>query len=90
MPAVLSDTDIAFNFGMFLRENTGSIGGVWEGKIRVADQRKLAFRNFSGKKTAYLNGKTQRIIVTQTVCFGTDYDYTVDTTWAKFERGENF
>jgi hypothetical protein len=85
MPRVLS-ADTAANLALFLLENTGSIAGVWHGKMAVADQRALACKAFAGKQTVHLNGAKQTIACTRKVCFGTDYEETMNITWAQFER----
>lgn len=90
MPSVVSDDDTAFNFANFLHANTGSIFGNWVGKMAAADQRKLTGRVFAGRSTVSLDGNTERITAFRKVCFGTDYEFIIDTCWAKFEQGHNF
>lgn len=90
MPELLSNDDTAFNLANFLHANTGSIFGKWSGKLNAKDQKALTGRNFAGKCTVILNGDTERIAAFRKVAFGTDFDYTIDTCWAKFEQGHNF
>ncbi|NIU82893.1 MAG: hypothetical protein GWN31_05290 [Candidatus Thorarchaeota archaeon] len=69
------DNDYIANIGFFLLQNTGSIWGKWEGKIRVQDQRKLFCGRSFGRKTIMLDGEESIMAVWRTVNFGNDIDY---------------
>lgn len=65
--------DFAANLAFFLLEKTGSVLGVWQGKLSADAQRKL-FGRFIGRGTIIVNGETETICNRVKVCFGQDYD----------------
>lgn len=65
--------DFAANLAFFLLEKTGSVLGVWQGKLSADAQRKL-FGRCIGKGTIIVNGETETIYNRVKVCFGQDYD----------------
>ncbi|MDO8336475.1 MAG: hypothetical protein Q7T74_06900 [Candidatus Saccharibacteria bacterium] len=65
--------DFAANLAFFLLEKTGSVLGVWQGKLSADAQRKL-FGRCIGKGTIVVNGEAETICNRVKVCFGHDYD----------------
>lgn len=66
-------SDYAANLAFFLLERTGSIFGVWSGKLSAADQRKL-YGTSLGKGTIIIDGASETVCNRVKVCFGLDYD----------------
>lgn len=65
--------DYAANLAFFLLERTGSIFGVWSGKMSAAEQRKLCGIHI-GKGTIIIDGASETVCNRVKVCFGLDYD----------------
>lgn len=73
--------DYAANLAHFLLEKTGSIFGLFEGRMSAADQRALMGRNL-GKGTIVIDGDCETVSCRVKVCFGLDYDYRNVTQWS--------
>lgn len=73
--------DFAANLAFFLLEKTGSVLGVWQGKLSADTQRKL-FGRCIGKGTIVVSGESETICNRVKVCFGHDYDDRNITTFA--------
>ena len=74
--------DAATNMSMFLLEKTGSVCGVWKGKLPATEQRKM-FGQFLGRGKLTIDGQTESLRHTIKVCFGQDYDVTYDKKWTE-------
>lgn len=72
--------DAASNMSLFLLEKTGSVNGVWKGKLPAKEQREM-FGQFLGKGKITINGATETLCHTIKVCFGLDYDDTFYKKW---------
>ena len=75
----MNTTDRAATLANFLGTATGTVFGVWEGKMPAVEQRRL-FGTFFGKGRITINGETETVSHTVRVCFGTDYN-TTSTAW---------
>lgn len=64
----------------FLLAETGSVLGVWVGRMSYREQRMLLGRVL-GKGVIRINGSTERVTHTRKVCFGTDAE-TVTVKWS--------
>lgn len=73
--------DYAAQLALFLLEKTGSIWGLWRGKMTAAEQRAL-FGRFIGKGDIRINGTEETISMRRKVCFGLDYEEVNVTRWA--------
>lgn len=71
----------AEQLALFLLENTGSIFGVWSGRMTAAEQRAL-FGQFLGKGIIIIDGEKETICNRVKVCFGLDYDDRNLRRWA--------
>lgn len=71
----------AAQLALFLLENTGSIFGVWSGRMTAAEQRAL-FGHFLGKGLIIIDGERETICNRVKVCFGLDYDDRNLRRWA--------
>jgi hypothetical protein len=65
--------DYAANLAFFLLEHTGSVCGVWCGRMTASQQRAL-FGRFVGKGRVIIDGTNETIVNRVKVCFGLDYD----------------
>lgn len=72
--------DYAANLALFLLNETGTIFGVWSGKMSANEQRKL-FGRFIGKGKIIIDGENEMISNRVKVCFGHDYDDRNKTAW---------
>jgi hypothetical protein len=72
--------DYAANLASFLSEKTGTVCGFWYGKLSAKAQREL-FGRYLGKGNVVIDGKTERLTHSRTVCFGTDFEITADLAW---------
>jgi hypothetical protein len=72
--------DHASNLAMFLLERSGSVLGQWKGRLSAAEQRQV-FGRFVGKGTLIVDGATERLVHRIKVCFGHDYEDTVNLAW---------
>lgn len=79
MSPVIGD-DYAANLAFFLLENTKSVCGRWSGWMKASDQRKL-FGRFLGKGRIIIDGAKERVMMSVSVCFGTDWDAREDLSW---------
>lgn len=73
--------DYAANLALFLIEKTGSIFGVWQGKLTAAEQRALIGR-YIGKGKIVIDGEREEVLNRVRVCFGHDWDDRNVTKWA--------
>lgn len=73
-------SDYAANLAAFVQMQTGSVCGIWCGRMLAADQRKL-FGRYFGKGQIVINGSDETIKVYVKVCFGTDSDMRHSVTW---------
>lgn len=74
------------NVAFFLLEKTGGVCGKWKGKLTAKEQRTL-FGSYLGKGTIYIDGATETVEVVRTVCFGTDYEITFNSSFNElFEK----
>ena len=72
--------DYAANLAHFLQAHTGSVYGIWRGRMTASDQRKLFGRHL-GKGLLVIDGTQERIRMIVKVCFGTDFDTRADISW---------
>lgn len=68
------------NLCSFLIEKTGTIFGVWEGKMSAKEQREL-FGRFLGRGTIVIDGTKETIHNRVIVAFGQDWDDRNITRW---------
>jgi hypothetical protein len=73
-------TDYAANLALFLSAKTGTVLGVWRGRLPAAEQRAL-FGQFLGKGLLIIDGEQERVRMIVKVCFGTDFDTRTDIAW---------
>jgi hypothetical protein len=73
--------DYAAALALFLLDKTGSVFGVWAGRMTAAGQRAL-FGQFLGKGIIVIDGECETICNRVTVCFGLDYDDRNQRRWA--------
>ena len=71
----------AAQLALFLLEKTGSIFGVWSGRMTATEQRAL-FGKFLGKGLIIIDGEKETICNRVKVCFGLDYDDRNLRRWA--------
>jgi len=72
--------DYAANLALFLLEKTGSVFGLWVGRMTASEQRDLFGRNI-GKGRIIIDGEAETICNRVQVCFGLDYDDRNVTAW---------
>lgn len=72
--------DYAANLAHFLQSLGKGINGRWRGNIYAKDQRAL-FGRFIGKGTITIDGEKEIVYHTKKVCFGHDFDVTVELNW---------
>lgn len=65
--------DHAANLAAFLLEKTGTVLGLWKGRMPAKKQREL-FGRFIGKGQIVIDGEHETICNRVKVCFGHDYD----------------
>ncbi len=65
--------EYAGSLAIYLLEKTGSIFGVWAGRLSAAAQRAL-FGRYIGKGLIIIDGLNETICNRVKVCFGHDYD----------------
>lgn len=70
----------AAQLALFLLENTGSIFGVWSGRM-TADEQRALFGQFLGKGLIIIDGEKETICNRVKVCYGWDYD---DRNWRRW------
>lgn len=73
--------DYAANLAIFLLEKTGSVLGLWEGRLNASEQRKL-IGEYLGGGTIIIDGTKELIYRRVKVCFGLDYDDRDITKWS--------
>ena len=73
--------DYSANLALFLLAQTGSIFGVYLGKMTANQQRQL-FGRFIGKGMLIINGEEETICNRVKVCFGLDFDDRNITKWS--------
>jgi hypothetical protein len=73
--------DYAGVLALFLLENTGTVFGVWTGKMSAAEQRAL-FGRYIGKGKIVIDGEREEIANRVRVCFGADWDDRNVTKWS--------
>ncbi|WCH25217.1 hypothetical protein [Aeromonas salmonicida] len=73
--------DYAAALALFLLEKTGSVFGVWAGRMTAADQRTL-FGQFLGKGLIVIDGERETVCNRVKVCFGLDYDDRNQRRWS--------
>lgn len=73
--------DYAAALALFLLEKTGSVWGVWSGRMTAAEQRGL-FGQYLGKGRIIIDGERETICNRVKVCFGHDYDDRNLRRWA--------
>ena len=78
-------TDYAANLAFFLLDHTGSVCGVWRGRMAAVDQRKL-FGRFLGKGLLIIDGSNETVRMIVSVCFGTDWDTRELITFGELSR----
>lgn len=77
------------NLTAFLMEHKGSVLATWQGRLTAKEQRAL-FGCFIGKGKITIDGGREIINHSIKVCFGLDYENTVDYSWNEFaNRVEN-
>jgi hypothetical protein len=76
--------DNAANLAFFLLEKTGSIFGLWSGKMSATDQRNL-FGKFLGKGTIVIDGAQELVFNRVKVAFGMDWDDRSVTAWSALQ-----
>ncbi|WP_434782450.1 hypothetical protein [Ferrovum myxofaciens] len=72
--------DYAANLALFLLDKTGTIFGIWNGRLTASEQRNL-FGRFVGKGKIIIDGERKTICNRVKVCFGLDYDDRNITAW---------
>lgn len=72
--------DYAANLSFFLLEQTGSVLGLWAGKLTANEQR-ILFGRFLGKGKIIIDGANEVVFNRVKVCFGLDYDDRNITAW---------
>lgn len=65
--------DFAANVAFFLQEKTGSVLGMWKGKMPANEQRNL-FGRFVGKGAIIIDGENETLCNRVKVAFGQDWD----------------
>lgn len=80
MRNTVESKDKAAELALFLLKHTGSIFGVFRGKLTAVEQRTL-FGKAIGKGTIIINGEEETICNRVKVCFGLDYDDRNVTAW---------
>jgi len=73
-------TDHAAHLAMFLQAKTGTVCGVWKGRMTASEQRAL-FGRFLGKGTLVIDGAREELRMIVKVCFGLDYDTRECIAW---------
>jgi hypothetical protein len=73
--------DFAAQLAFFLLEHTGSVFGIWVGKLSAAGPRDL-FGRFIGKGKIVIDGERETLCNRVKVCFGLDWDDRNVTKWA--------
>ena len=76
----MTTTDFAANLSFFLLTNTGTIFGVWKGKLNAQSQKNLMGRVL-GRGTIVINGTDETVLNRVSVCFGQDWDDRNVTLW---------
>jgi hypothetical protein len=71
---------IVENITSFLVEQNNTVLKVWSGKL-TAKQQKNIFGRYLGKGTIVINPETETVSHIVKVCFGTDYDVTVEMSF---------
>lgn len=61
------------NVCFFLLEKTGSVFGIWQGRMSAKEQREL-FGRYLGKGTIVVDGANEVVLNRVKVCFGLDWD----------------
>lgn len=61
--------DYAANLALFLLDKTGTIFGIWNGRLTASEQRNL-FGRFVGKGKIIIDGERKTICNRVKVCFG--------------------
>ena len=74
--------DRAAAMAIFLMQETGSIFGVWDGRMSASDQR-ILFGKYIGKGHLWVSGDPEEVVMTVKVCFGTDSDTRFKASWAE-------
>ena len=74
--------EYAGQLALFLLEKTGSIFGVWSGRMTASEQRAL-FGLFLGKGLIIIDGEQETICNRVKVCYGWDYD---DRNWRHWRQ----
>jgi hypothetical protein len=73
--------DYAGNLALFLLSKTGSVLGLWMGKLTALEQREL-FGKAIGKGRIFIDGERETVANRVKVCFGLDYDDRNQTKWS--------
>ena len=71
------------NISAFLQDQKGSVLATWKGKLTAKEQRAL-FGAFLGKGVIIIDGACETIVHSVKVCFGLDYENTIDMSWNEF------
>lgn len=79
--ATAAKQDRPAGLAFFLQENVGSIFRCWSGKMKAKDQRALFGRNI-GKGLIYIDGASEVVTMTVSVCFGTMRDIRFKSSWS--------
>ena len=74
--------EAATNLAHFLLEKTGSVFGVWQGRLTAKEQRAL-FGKFIGKGLLIIDGTQEILQHVIKVCFGLDYDINFSRKWVE-------
>jgi hypothetical protein len=72
--------DYAANLAFWLLDQTGTVYGVWSGRMAAAAQRSL-FGRFLGKGRIVIDGRQETICNQVKVCFGMDSDDRNQMAW---------
>lgn len=75
--------EIVENLAAFLQDKCGSVLRIWKGKLTAKEQREL-FGVYLGKGSIIIDGGHETIVHSVKVCFGLDYENTVDLKWNEF------
>lgn len=80
-----TDLEIVGALALFLLAKTGSIHGIWKGRLS-ADEQRAAFGCVPfGKCKVSIDGAAETVTAARKVCFGSDFEST-RLTWLEMER----
>ena len=78
--------DPAVSLAFFLLEKTGTVCGVWHGRLPAREQRQMMGRVL-GRGVIVIDGAREIVLNRVKVCFGLDYDDRNITPWRQLDKG---